>query len=134
MFLNQLKEENKELFLKVCVHASLSNGVFANKEKEMISEYCREMNISENVPECGETFDATLEELSEKATNEEKKIIMLEILGLVKSDGVYDEKEKKFMNDLAKGIKVQEIVLTKLNSLLDIYTAVCKSILLEINE
>ena len=38
MFLNELQEKNKELFLKICLHASLSNKVFADEEKEMIIE------------------------------------------------------------------------------------------------
>ena len=33
MFLNELQEKNKELFLKICLHASLSNKVFADEEK-----------------------------------------------------------------------------------------------------
>ena len=33
MFLSQLKEENKELFLKLCVHAAMANDEFADEER-----------------------------------------------------------------------------------------------------
>lgn len=134
MFLNQLKEVNKELFLKVCIHAAWSNGVFVNEEREMIFAYCREMSIPENVPECDETINDVLLELAEKATTKEKNIIVLEILGLVKADGIYEDKEKEFMEALATGMNVNEGVLSKLNSLLDIYTEVCKELFIAINE
>lgn len=134
MFLNQLQEVNKELFLKVCIHAAWSNGVFVNEEKEMIFAYCREMSIPENVPECDETINDVLLELAEKVTTKEKNIIVLEILGLVKADGVYEDKEKEFMDALVTGMKVKEGVLSKLNSLLDIYATVCKELFFTLTE
>jgi len=54
MFLNYLKDTNKENFLKVCVHAALSNGVFAEKEKEALTAYCREMNVEVHIPKTQE--------------------------------------------------------------------------------
>ncbi len=134
MFLNQLEEVSKELFLKVCIHAAWSNGVFVNEEKEMIFAYCREMSIPEDVPEYDGTINDVLLELADKATTEEKNIIVLEILGLVKADGVYEEKEKEFMDALVTGMKVKEGVLSKLNSLLDIYTTVCKELFFTLSE
>lgn len=136
MFLNQLEDVNKELFLKVCIHAAWSNGVFVNEEKEMIFAYCREMSIPEDVPEYDGTINDVLSELAEKATTKEKNIIVLEILGLVKADGVYEdkEKEKEFMDALVTGMKVKEGVLSKLNSLLDIYATVCKELFFTLSE
>ena len=66
MFLNQLKETNKEDFLKVCVYASLANGVFADEEKDMLFAYCREMNIKEHVPETPEALEVLMQKIREK--------------------------------------------------------------------
>lgn len=129
MFLNQLEEESKELFLKLCVHASLSNGVISDHEKEMISAYCREMNISERIPACNESLDVTLSTLSTNASDVEKNIIILELLGLVKSDGAYDSEERKFMEQLTTDINAKQSILSKLDSLLEIYSAVYKELL-----
>ena len=134
MFLSYLGEENKERFLKLCVHAALSNGVFAKEEKEIIGTYCREMNIPVKVPDTQESIETLFYDISENASDAEKNIIVLEILGLIKSDGVYDEKEKSFMKKLVDGINAKEEVLSKMNSLLDIYTVVFKELYATITE
>jgi len=128
MFLNELKTENKKTFLKLCVLAALANDVFEDEEKEMIYSYCREMNIPENIPQCNETLEDIVRDLSEKADSREKNIILLETLGIMKSDGVYDEMEKSFMKTLVNGMKINEIILSKMESLLEIYTVVCKEL------
>ena len=85
------------------VHVSNSNGVFADEEKVMIQEYCKEMGIP--------FFDAentvSMEEVVAIFTESElhiKKIVLLETLGLVYSDGVFDDDEKGFVYDYAKKI------------------------------
>ena len=45
MFLNQLSDKEKNAFISLSVQASKSNGVFAEEEKAMIQEYCKEMDI-----------------------------------------------------------------------------------------
>ena len=71
MFLMLLKEENKERFLKVCVYAAMSNEIFAEEEKLMISAYCREMNIAEHIPETTAEFDAFIPELAENTDSKD---------------------------------------------------------------
>ena len=102
MFLNSLQEGNKELFLRLCVHASLSNEIFAEEEKEMIYAYCREMNIMERIPDGTDDLEQVVNYLATQTDDAEKKIIILEILGLIRADGIYDEKEKSFMKKLAE--------------------------------
>ena len=128
MFLNQLNQENKQLFLKICVLGSLCNGVFEQEEREMISAYCREMNIPDDVPECNESLEEVLKNLANKTSDVEKNIILLEIMGLVKSDNVYDKKEMTFINLLVKNLNIKEDVLNKITSLLDTYTKVCNEL------
>lgn len=45
MFLNQLSNEEKNAFISLSVKISEANGVFDELEKEMIQEYCKEMEI-----------------------------------------------------------------------------------------
>ena len=104
MFLMLLKEENKERFLKVCVYAAMSNEIFAEEEKLMISAYCREMNIAEHIPETTAEFDAFIPELAENTDSKEKNIILLETLALIRSDGIYDDREQAFMKSLTVGL------------------------------
>lgn len=102
--LDRLNETTKESFLKLCVHASLSNGVFDEEEKETLFAYCREMNVKENILDTPETFEELVKKINGETSIEEKNIYILEILALIKSDGIYDEKEKEFMKKLANGL------------------------------
>lgn len=134
MFLNELKPENKELFLKLCVFTSLANGVFADEEKKIIAAYCREMDIPEIIPETKESLEEILERIRDNADSVEKNIIILEILGLVKADGICDQEEQEFINNLIGKIGAKKDVLPKLESILTKYTDVYKELVLAINE
>lgn len=103
MFLGQLSEKEKNAFISLSVHASNSNDVFVEEEKVMIQEYCKEMEIP--------FFDAdnaiSMDEVVEVFKNSEnfiKKIVLLETLGLLYSDGEFDDSEKGFINDYAMKI------------------------------
>ena len=134
MFLNKLEQSNKEDFLKLCVHASLSNGVFADEEKETLFAYCREMNVKETIPEATETFDELINRISDNTNIIEKRIFILEILALVKSDGVYDEKEQIFMGNVLQGLDLSDDVLEKFDVLLEKYSEVGRELFAAISE
>ena len=103
MFLGRLSEKEKNAFLSLSVHASNSNGVFAEEEKMMIREYCKEMEIPFFDVEKTIPLDKVVELFKESELSI-KKIVLLEILGLLYSDGVVDDSEKKFVNEYAKKI------------------------------
>lgn len=124
MFLSYLDESNKEGFLKICVHAAMANGIFADAEHELIDAYCREMNIDVHVPDVIETLDEVIMNLEKSITEKDKNIIVLETYALVKSDGIYDENEEKFMNLLINGLKVSKEKLLEFSKLLDKYTEI----------
>lgn len=134
MFLNQLNEVTKESFLKLCVHAALSNGIFANEEKETLYAYCREMNVKENIPDTPETLDELLEKINGETSDKEKNIYILEILALIKSDGIYDDKEREFMKKLAYRLGFSEETLVKYNNLLEKYLEIGKELYEAITE
>ena len=85
MFLNQLSTEEKELFVSLSVYAAESNGDFADEERSMLQEYCKEMDIA--------FFDASevkpMSEIISTYKNSDitvKRIVLLEILGLLYAD------------------------------------------------
>ncbi|MDO5361025.1 MAG: hypothetical protein Q4F03_00060 [Eubacteriales bacterium] len=128
MFLNYLERGNKKRFLDICVHAAMSDGNFVKEEKEMMAAYCREMNIPEYIPEENESLETILNDFVNNSSDVERKIVLTEILGLVKADNAYTEKEKEFMEKLAAKMCIEAGVLDKINSLLDIYNLVCKEL------
>lgn len=128
MFLNQLAPTTKEVFLKICVHAALADGVFAEEEKQLLFAYCKELDVEPHVPETPETFEELLNSLSATTSSAEKNIIVLEILGLVMIDNDYDEKEKVFIKTLAEGFEISDATVFKFIELLDAYTKIGKEL------
>ena len=131
MFLNQLSDKEKNAFISLSVHASKSNGVFEEEEKAMIQGYCKEMDIP--------LFDAndaiSMDEIVAVFNESEltiKKIVLLETLGLVYSDGEYDDSEKGFVKEYANKIgltdedveKQTEAVKTYLDALKKVAEAI----------
>lgn len=109
MFLNQLSHHEKEAFISLSVHVAKANGIFEEEEKSLIEEYCREMAIEKPDMENIMTMEE-IEAVFLKSENHIKKITLLEILGLVYSDGEYDSEEKGFISDFVQeiGLSVEE--------------------------
>ena len=122
MFLKLLNVDAKEKFLKLCVFASNSNGFLENEERLLIFEYCREMNLKE------ESFEDLMSEMNDVMSLKEKKIVLLEILALIKCDGVYDKKEKEFMEKIISKFGFEDIALDEYNDLLEKYMQIGKEL------
>lgn len=132
MFLNALQEENKELFLALCVHAARANGTFENDEEEMIYAYCREMSLIEHIPEDIDEVDNLIKIMKEKTSDIEKKIVVMELLGFFDLDVVNDE--KKFMTKVINGLNVKPKVVDSLTCLLKDYISAYKKLYTFISE
>ena len=106
MFLNYLKEESKENFLKLCLAAAQANNVIEKEEEQLMYAYCKELGIKEQIPSGDIDVESVLSELKEKTNIIEKRVISLEILGLMYSDGEYDSSEKEFVDELVTNLKL----------------------------
>ena len=124
MFLNILAEENKERFMKLCGCAIYADGIVADEEKELALTYCREMNIEQRVPDNSEPLEDVLKELSEYATEREKKIIVFEILGMFLADDDYAREEEEMMKKIVEALNIVPEKLESMLSLLNIYKSV----------
>ena len=126
MFLNYLKEESKENFLKLCLAAAQANNVIEKEEEQLMYAYCKELGIKEQIP----SGDIDVE--SEKTNIIEKRVISLEILGLMYSDGEYDSSEKEFVDELVNKFEITKDELEKIDKLLNEYSEVYKKMVSEI--
>ena len=128
MFLNRLELIEKEAFVSLAVKAAEANGHVADEEYQMIEEYCKEMGIA--------FFDArnakNIEEVITiySGSNEQnKKIAVLEIIGLMFADGGYDNEEKAFVNRFAEGIGVSQDSVKKCEDALGRYIEMSRELL-----
>lgn len=127
MFLGQLSEKEKNAFISLSIHASNSNGVFANEEKVMIQEYCKEMGIPFFNAENAIPMDEVVAVFAESEL-QIKKIVLLETLGLLYSDGEFDDTEKGFINEYAKKIGLTDEDVDKQTEAIKEYLAVLKKV------
>lgn len=127
MFLGQLSEKEKNAFLSLSIHVSNSNGIFADEEKEMIQAYCKEMGIPFAAAEHVIPMDEVIAVFRESEL-QTKKIVLLETLGLVYSDGKFDDSEKGFIHEYVKKIGLTDEDMEKQTEAIREYLAALKKV------
>lgn len=127
MFLNQLSEKEKRAFLSLSVHASNSNGIFADEEKAMIEEYCKEMKLENFDTEKAEALDEILK-IFKEADIHIRKIVLFETLGLLYSDRNFDANEKEFINKFANEMGLSNTDVEQQTVLITEYLELLKKI------
>lgn len=127
MFLNQLSEKEKEIFISLSIHVSNSNGVFADEERDMIQEYCKEMEMPVFDENNVKSMNDVVAVLAESDLHI-KKVVLLEIMGLVYSDGTYDQAEKGFIKEFAEKIGLTDDDVKKQSVVIKEYIDILKRI------
>lgn len=121
MFLRELKDEQKGLFLDLCLSLSLSDNEFSNEEKDMVKQLCAEMMIKERYEVLSDMKPA-LEKLTPISTKREKRIMLIELAGIVLADGKYAEEEKALLNEIGEKFSVSSAEIDEMmNIVLELY-------------
>jgi len=128
MFLSKLDQSKKELFLQLSIHAALANNILEREEEELISEYCIEMGINKYKIEIRTELNELLNQINKSCTEEEKNIIIFEIVGLLMADNEFDSFEAEFMNNVKTKLGISDEKLKMLfdliNKLKNIYAEI----------
>ena len=93
MFVGQLSGAQKELILDAAIHLSSADDDFSNYEKATIDQMCLEMQVPVRY-QAKLDLDAVLEEFKRIESVREKRIILIELAGIVLADRIYDTREK----------------------------------------
>lgn len=128
MFLGILSKENKERFIHLCSIAAAADGIVVEAEKNMVFAYCREMNIKEYMPEEIRPLDELLNEIKNDSSDQERRIIAFETLGLFSADDEYALEEEELMKKIIDTLEIDKISFAHTLSLLNIYKSVYKEI------
>ncbi len=108
MFLSYLNDSEKEMFLELASQVARSDGVFCEKEKEMMEIYRKEMNMPENEYKIkGIGIDHAVSFFS-KCPLKIQKYIFIEIGAIIFADGKYHEAEKGIVDVLKKAFAVSD--------------------------
>lgn len=128
MFLNRLTLEEKENFVSLAVRGAEANDIVTNEEYAMIEEYCKEMSISffdaKNIKSMDEIIELYL-----KSSEENKRIVVMELIGLMNADGDFDNKEREFVYKFAEKIGVAKDMVERLIDMISRYLALTKEII-----
>ncbi|MBP3810230.1 MAG: hypothetical protein ILA15_05805 [Clostridiales bacterium] len=123
MFLDRLNNEEKVMFLDLAVYAAQSNGIVDEAESKMLMQYCKEMGIAfydvssiHSMEEVKNCFSVTSEE--------KKRIVALELLGLCYIDGDFDSVESAFAEKFSRDIGVSDEVYKVLTRDIDEYVTI----------
>lgn len=128
MYLNILNEEQKSLFLQLVYCAALSNGDYAEEQKQMMNSYCMETGMAFDETNAETNPEKIIVRICQISNAREKKIIAFEILGLILCDYEYDEEEQKFMNNLQGVFELSQEFMDKCVSLINDYLELQKEI------
>ena len=128
MFLNELSEKDKELFLNLCGHAIMADDVVEPEEMEYLALCCHEMEMPNQLPDISESLEDILDGITENSNAYERKIIVFELIRLFKYDNSYDDEEKAFMKPILAKLGISEEIHDKLEKLADEYTKVYNNI------
>ena len=108
MFLNQLSTIEKEKFLELAYLLASSDGDFSSEEQEIMKVFRKEMDLPEaNYKISNDAFEEIIVIFS-KSSEQIKKIVLLEALGIVLCDKVYSGQEKKMMNKLRESLSLSK--------------------------
>ncbi len=127
MFLNRLNLTEKGAFVSMAFHAAKANGQVEEEEKIMIGEYCKEMGLT--LPD-----DVTVKPMNElmdvysNSDLQHKKIVVLEIIGMMYADGEYDNDEKEFVKSLAQKLELSTATLDEIELALEKYIEVTREL------
>lgn len=123
MLLNKLQDENKELFLRLEMLLVNIYGKYCDSERRLVEQHCREMGIQPIEYDKTVTIEKIAETINREMSVEERKIILIELITVAIIDGVYDEREKEFVEYLRKMLhmpkEVGEQALALVQKLID---------------
>ena len=129
MYLTNLSSKQKELFLDICLLLSKADNDFKEEEKRVIETLCDEMNIEPKY-ETEKTSSDSLCEISAISNKREKRIIIIELLGIVMADKKIAPEEETFMNNVLDTFQIERSELKDaaclVNELYDIYEKFAK--------
>jgi uncharacterized tellurite resistance protein B-like protein len=113
MYLHLLSKPEQELFLELAHHAMFTDKKVSVDEKEIFDTYVHECQLFEYTLQHKEDLDYVLNELA-KSKKMAKKLILVELLGVVLADDEYNELEKEFIEKTANAFGVNDYELSRL--------------------
>ena len=108
MYLRRLNREEQNNFLELAYCAANYNDKFAEEQKGLINEYRTEMLLDEEEYEIQEKELDDILDFFEDSSEEIKNAVFLEIVALILSDNIYDDKEQEIISIIEDNLEISE--------------------------
>lgn len=106
MFLSRLSSDYNKVFLALCYKAIGCNDEITEEELVQLNQYASELKTTIDFDEYkNKSIDDIVNALASTDLTD-KKIILSEMLGILMSDGVYDDIEKGFYRDVCMKLNI----------------------------
>lgn len=110
MLLMKLSDKSKKYYLDLSLYLAKSDGVFSDIEKKLIDTQCAEMGIDNNDYKEELSFEEVCQTIRTSATNNEKKIIFIELISLAFVDEEFTDEENGFVEQVRRLLEIPEEV------------------------
>jgi hypothetical protein len=115
MLLKYLSKPEQELFLELCNFAANIDNDYPEQEKNYIQEYRQEMALDENAYTIkGLEYDEIVKKILEISTPESIRRIIIELIALLKSDGILHSQENNLIAKLQEDFKLSSDILKEI--------------------
>ena len=130
MFLNLLNEKEKEIFMQLAVAVIHADGKLEESEKIFLDDYAHEMNISDfDVYKKPESVEHLVGEITTNSSNTVKRIFLLELAALARTDGDFAQSERELIQLIAEKLNNSDGLLQDCENLLKEYESISERLL-----
>ena len=119
----KLSDSNKKYYLNLSLYLAKSDGMFSDVEKKLIDTQCAEMGIDNTGYKEELDFEELCQKIRTSTTNNEKKIIFIELISLAFVDEEFADEEKEFVEQVKKMLEIPDEVA---NQAIDIISNIVK--------
>jgi len=114
MYLHLLKEEEQKDFLELAYHLMGIDGTHQDEEITVFESYKHECSLQEYIISKQNNLESIISNFRISSVKT-KKIILIELFGILLADGEVHENEKTFINHIATSFEITEEELEKIN-------------------
>lgn len=128
MFLKQLNQEEKEIFLKLAIAVIRADEKIQESEKAFIAEYAHEMDIPSYDLNMDVDTYSLFKIVKEKSSDTVKRIFLVELTACAYSDGDFAKEEKDLIDSMLTEFGLKKHDLSECIKLLNNYTSIAAAL------
>jgi hypothetical protein len=113
MYLSELSIGEKKNFLELAHYAMGLNGQFKEEEKEIYKSFVYECDLTSYSLDKQEKIDTVIKVLA-KSESKNKRIVLIELFGILLADGEVCSDEADYMDKVALTFDIQDYELKKI--------------------